>query len=479
MMNQQIVFGTDGWRGLLGRECTGENVAAVAQAFADYLNAGASGPTVAIGYDGRQDSRSFAGTCARVLNANGIEVHLSGGIVPTPVLSFYVREMGLSGGVMVTASHNPPDYNGIKFKSPHGGPLFTEETRNIEGLLFASPVRIVKGTLPTVNFLPPYRRHLEKFIDFSAIRRSPLPPILDSMAGAGGTLVEEILRDHGLVATTIFGTPDEQFAGRLAEPIERNLLPLRQELARQRYSTGLATDGDADRLGVILDTGEWLSAQETILLLADYIKRTKKVPGDLVKTSSVTDKLRGAFESPTCHVHEVQVGFKYISEKMIAGDIAFGGEESGGFGYKGHIPERDGILSALLMIEMLAVSGRATLSELVAIKRREFGPICYDRIDHTYRKPDRNEIIAAVDRALPSTLAGFRIRDRLSFTTGRGAVNGLKVLLEGETRWLLMRSSETEPLVRLYAEGQTNAEVEAFLQAGLHLLELPSEHPDL
>ncbi len=484
-----IFFGTDGWRGLLDDEVNEHTVALVAQAFAEYAHAlraassdaavggqhpDGEAPSVALGYDGRRNSKAFAQLFARVLTGNGIACSLSDRVIPTPVLSYYVKAERLDLGVMITASHNPPEYNGIKFKASYGGPFFTDETHTVEALIGRSPVKTSAADVLPCDLLSIYTEHLRGMVNFSAIARSGVSVLVDSMSGAGGTLIQEMLAAHGTRAATIYGVPNENFSGRLAEPIERNLLPLtaalRDALGTHPYALGVATDGDADRLGVMLETGAWLSSQETIVLLADYLKNGRCIAGDIVKTSSVTNKLQANFASPSCAVHDVQVGFKYICETMMATDAAFGAEESGGYGFKGHIPERDGILSALLIVEMLALSGYARLSEFAAAKRSRFGEIHYDRIDKEYHGQDRNDILPVLELAPPASLAGFAVARIDGFRSSRGVTNGLKFTLEGSTRWLLLRSSETEPLMRIYAEGESPEEVKQILASGITLI---------
>ncbi len=360
-----IFFGTDGWRALLDKEINEESVVIVAQAFADYvLQEGGGSPSVAVGYDSRRCSREFATVFARVLSGNGIEVLLSDRIVPTPVLSFTVTDRHCFAGVMVTASHNPPRYNGIKFKAAYGGPFSLDQTKAVEGFLYRTEPFLTAEPPEAVNFLPAYVAHVETLINFAAIRAAGIRPLVDSMGGAGGTLLERILEKNGCPADTVYGSPSEDFYGRLPEPIAANLTPLSETLAAggKPYAMGLATDGDADRLGVCLETRSFLSAQTTILLLVDYLKRVRRLPGANVHTSSVTGLLRKHFLSPETPVFDVQVGFKYITDIMVRETVCFGGEESGGFGYAMHLPERDGICSGLLFLEMLSVSGLKTLS---------------------------------------------------------------------------------------------------------------------
>ncbi len=466
----KIIFGTDGWRGLLDSEINDESVSLVAQAFADYNLQNFSSPKIAVGFDGRRNSKHFAKIFSEILSGNGIKVFLSDRIIPTPALSFFVKINQLSSGVIITASHNPPEYNGIKFKAYYGGPFLTEETLKVEQLLGKSPIKKNSDNIESTNFLLPYTEQLEKFIDFEQIRLSRLKILIDSMGGAGADYLERILLAHNIPSKTIFSPPDENFYGRLAEPIEKNLSPLKKELQENDSSLGLATDGDADRCGVMLDNADWLSAQETILLLTDFIVNTKKFKGHIVKTASVTDKLKTLFESKQRKIFDVQVGFKYITEVMIDKKVAFGCEESGGFGYGIHIPERDGILSSLFMIEMIAHSGFNKLSEYVDHKRNEFGNIFYDRIDLKYKKPDRNELLPELYRKFIDRIGNFRVVHAKAFYSSRNVINGLKFFIEGDNRWLLLRSSETEPIVRIYAEGQNDKEVKQFLEFGKNIL---------
>lgn len=467
-----IFFGTDGWRALLDSQINAESVGIVAQAFADFINHShaESTPRVAIAYDTRRNSQLFASIFAEVLSGNSIEALLSDRVTPTPVLSFAAKNRNCCAGVMITASHNPPSYNGIKFKSSLGGPFSLEETRQVEGYLHASAVVRSRDKIVETNLLPDYITHIERLIDFDAIRKAGLSVLIDSMGGAGLSLTQELLHKHGCLAETIFAEPSETFHGRLAEPIEKNLHPLMEALRTGDYALGVATDGDADRMGVCVDNGAWLSAQNTILLLVDYLKRVKQLPGGIVKTSSVSDKIRCAFESPDTPVYDVQVGFKYIADVMYEHPVAFGGEESGGFGYGVHLPERDGVFSSLLILEMLSVSPYTKLSDYLAARQSVLGEIHYDRIDMHYDAEDKNQLLPWLCDDEPLSLAGLDIVRIHTFLSSRGVVNGVKLILEGDCRWLLMRCSETENSIRFYAEGQTEQEVSLLLQSGQELL---------
>ena len=467
----KIFFGTDGWRALLDSEINPENVAIVARAFTDYVLAESpGGALIAVAYDTRRGSREFAQIFTRVMMAGGIDVLLASDVTPTPVLSYTVLDRKCFAGVMVTASHNPPAYNGIKFKASYGGPFLQEQTRSVEKLLYAHEPSFSETPLPYYDMLPRYKAHIEPLIDWEVIRNASLPLLVDSMGGAGKSFIQEILSEHGCTSVkTIFSQGSEDFYGRLAEPIAKNLIPAGDELRAGDYALGVATDGDADRLGVLLDNGEFLSAQTTILLLVDYLKRVRRCKGGIVHTSSVTAKLREHFLSQDTPVYDVQVGFKYITDVMVREEICFGGEESGGFGYGMHIPERDGIFSALLFLEMLSASGFARLSDYVSSREKDLGQICYDRIDSPCDRPDRIQILPSLYASNLGDIAGIPVREVQHFYSSRGIVNGLKYILEGECRWLLIRASETEPLLRFYAEGQTPGEVSTFLEEGVRL----------
>ncbi|MDP4192185.1 MAG: phosphoglucomutase [Bacteroidota bacterium] len=472
-MNDNIIFGTDGWRALLDSEINHQTVKLVAQAFADYINsknASSKECKVAVAFDGRKYSNEFAEIFSQVLSGNSILTFLSDKIIPTPALSYFVKANSLDAGVMITASHNPPIYNGIKFKASYGGPFVTEETLKVEKLLNKNAVKSSNDKICKTDFLPIYYRQLEEYIDFKSIQDSGLNILVDSMSGAGQRYLEELLKRHGCSATTIFSQIHEEFSGRSPEPIEKNLIPLKNFLIENPgFSFAAATDGDADRCGIMLEDGRWLSAQYTILLLNDYFVNCKHISGGLVKTSSVTDKIK-LFESPARKVYDVQVGFKYICEKMTSEDIAIGCEESGGFGYKNHIPERDGLLSTLLMAEMLAKSGYSKLSDYFEEKEKIFGQIFYDRIDYKYEFNDRMSKLPDLFKNPPKEICSLKVTGISEFYSSRNIINGLKFNLLGNSRWLLLRSSETEPLIRIYSEGNSNSEVKELLQAGIDIV---------
>jgi phosphomannomutase len=424
-----IIFGTDGWRGLIGKEINNDSISLVAQAFAVYMRNKTDKPKVAVAFDGRLHSGSFASIFAGILAANGIETELSDRILPTPVLSFHVAKFSFDAGVMITASHNPSTYNGIKFKASHGGPFSTEETMKVEQLIGQKPLHKMSMEYRCCNFMEAYKLHLKEKIDFECIRNACLSIAIDSMAGAGASYLEAILKENGIAATTIFGVPQTDFAGRLPEPVAINLQPLSEFLKKGDYSLGVALDGDADRLGVLTEEGNWMNIQQTILYLAQYCKQSRKMQGGLVKTSSVTEKL--ALLVPDLQVYNVQVGFKYVSEAMIENRAAFGAEESGGFGFQGHLPERDGIFSALMFLEMLAQSGYQKLSGFIGHKVKELGEIYYARTDKKVTNPARVQMLNRILGSKPDKLGNYFISRTEKHDSSRGITNSLKFYFEG------------------------------------------------
>lgn len=472
---RDIRFGTDGWRALLDSVFTDLNVTRVAEAFVRHLHStGDAGSSVAIAYDGRRRSKHFASLFAEILSAHGHPVILASSIVPTPVLSFAVRHHGCSAGVMITASHNPPDYNGIKFKGAYGGPFMSDRTRDVEAELRATTEgKRDPALVRTVDLLPAYLAHLGTVVDMQALREfartdsARASVMIDSMGGAGGTLLEEILAPLGWRAQTIFGTPDERFYDRLPEPIAQNLGPLLYNTAVTDALLGIATDGDADRCSIVYEDGTWMTAQENILALVWHLQVNKGWNGAVIKSASVTDKVRMLAQRRGAEVFDVSVGFKYITEVMLKEDFLFGGEESGGFGFKHHLPERDGILTGLLFCEMIAVTGR-TLKEIMREVYDVVGEVHYDRIDAPYDRPDRADILPRLAAMTGGeTLGGFAVQSVRTYREGT-ALTGVKFLL-GNARWLLVRTSQTEPLVRIYAEGQKDDEVRMLLAEGKRL----------
>jgi phosphomannomutase len=468
----QIFFGTDGWRGLMAKDFTMENVALVAQALADYLKMTYSGESLklAVAYDGREHSPEFAQRMAEILAGNEITVYLSDKVIPTPVLSWFTWHKACQAGVMLTASHNPPEYNGIKFKASFGGPFLTEMTHQVEALLGKSPLRESKS-FQRANMLLPYLENLKSLINFELLARNPLHIVVDNMGGAGQNILEDILQPLGYTVTTLDGEARGDFYGRSPEPVERNMQPLLKKVKESGAALGFATDGDADRLGAVLDEGIYLSAQELILLLADELVKRQGRSGQIIGTSSVTHKLKNHFssrENPFC---EVQVGFKYITEAMLQSPAVLGCEESGGFGFGFSIPERDGILSALLILQGMAAQGHQKLSQWLEDLRGRIGSVHYDRIDYHTDCEDRTERLPRLFQRGVECIAGRQVERTDPFYSSRGVVNGLKFRMNDDSVWLLLRASETEPIIRIYAEAESEQAVRELLSVGKELFD--------
>ncbi len=436
-----LQLGTDSWRGPLGEVVTPETVTQVTQAFAAVVPA----QQVAIAYDGRHRSPEFAEIVARVLRGNGRTVYLAGEVTPTPVLSWWLREQGLDAGIMVTASHNPATDNGLKFKAAYGGPLDRATTQAIAQAYGQQAVQW--GDLPPtrVSMLPAYCAHLAQVIDLDAIRAAALPVVVDVMHGAVQGLFSELVPS----ITTLAGTVCPNFGQRCPEPIQRNLAPLQAALQTEpHYAVGLATDGDGDRLGVMLDGGRWLGAQDMILLLSRHLIQQRQVPGIIVKTAAVTDKL-ALLGRP---VREVPVGFQAITQAMVQESVAIGCEESGGYGCALHLPERDGMFTGLLLLELLALSGERHLSACLG------EPIAYERRDlRLEAMPDLASLLGA------ETFVGSRVQDVRCYQHPRGHLNGVKYYLPDA--WVMWRCSETEPLARVYVEADNPELLQHYMAA--------------
>jgi len=471
-----IKFGNDGWRALIGEVFNEENLIRVAEAFVRYLQSNnLTSRPVAIGFDGRINSDKFAELFGQILSANGIPVILSQSIIPTPVLSFSVKDLNCSAGIMITASHNPATYNGVKFKADYGGPFLVEETRKVKEFLREG----IEGkrndiNITGMNLLPKYIHHLESIVDFAALRTFAKNPhntasvIIDSMGGAGQTILEDILIPLGWRAQTIFGSPEPNFYDRKPEPIEKNLEPLLYNVSATDAIFGIATDGDGDRCAICFEDGKWISVQQTILLLLWHLYEYKKLRGAIIKSVPVTDKVRVLAERWNLPFYEVNVSFQNIADLMLKTDFLLGVEESAGFGIQGHLPERDGILSGLLFCELLAMSGKS-LYEIWNDIKQIVSEIHYKRIDIPAGTMNREEIVNRCEHFKPSkNLEEFFIQ-KVRKLYDKDTLNGIKYLF-GDSRWLLIRISQTEPMIRIYAEGRTDDELNRLLEEGKMLL---------
>lgn len=476
-----IRFGTDGWRAVISEDFTFDNVRHVAQAIADHVlrneEHGTSLRPVVVGFDTRFLSDRYAIAVAAVLAANGLPVYLSKADCPTPALSLAVKHLGAAGGVMITASHNPPRYNGIKYKSSFGGSAMPEETAQIEQHLErnlrdgrapidAEPTwtegsEPVAGQILRFDPMPGYLRHLRTLIDFGEIARSGLRVAVDPMYGAGRGYIARWLRELGVMVAEIHGELNPGFGGHHPEPIGRNLGALMALVKEGRYDIGLATDGDADRIGAVDARGEFVSPHLIIALALRHLMEQGK-RGLVVKTISTTQLVNRLAAAHELEVEETPVGFNYICDYMLKQPVLIGGEESGGISILGHIPEGDGILMGLLLLELVARAGKP-LHALIDDLQSEFGPFAYDRIDRRVRPFSKKQLVARLREDAPSELAGqrlVRINDR----------DGIKYLMQDDS-WLLIRPSGTEPVLRVYAEASTIQQVKRLLEIGVAMAE--------
>jgi phosphomannomutase len=459
----KIKFGTDGWRGVIGEDFTFPNVRRVAAAVAQYVRAeGKPSRGLVIGYDTRFLSAEFARASAEVVASSGIPVVLAGGATPTPAVSYAVVARKSAGAIMITASHNPYRWNGVKFKAPYGGSAAPAIVHRIEAYLHKSnrlhggasrhkPARIEKADL-----VSPYLERLKSLVDLDRIRSSGRRFVIDPMYGAGQGCLARLFHEAGVRFREIHGAHNPLFPGLNPEPIEPHVADLRHSVVEGGYDAGLATDGDADRVGAVDRDGTFIDSHKIFSILLNHLAGDLNLRGEVVKTFSTTqmiDKLSSKFGLP---LHVTPIGFKYICELMLTSDVLIGGEESGGIGIKGHLPERDGILNSLLLAEVVAVRNR-TLGELVQELQDEFGPHHYGRVDLEIERAVAQRVVKRAAQFKGKRIAGLRV-------TAVNDMDGVKMLFN-DTAWLLVRASGTENLLRLYAEAPSRGQVNALLDA--------------
>ena len=462
VMTTPIKFGTDGWRAVIAHEYTFENLERVAQAYASHLQQSSPSPLVVIGYDRRFLSELFAARAGEVLAGNGARVSLFAEAMPTPLISWAVKELKADGGVVITASHNPADFNGFKIKATWGGSAAPETTRAVEELVDAQPVKRAKVSIdPDIATLKPvvesYRQQIAAYVDLERLRAASGTVIVDPMHGSGDDWVESFLRGGELKVETIRGYRDPLFGGVNPEPIDNNLGALKKRVSETKAVVGLATDGDADRVGAVNERSETMNMHQVVPLVLLHLVRERKMTGGIVRTFSqsvLLKRIAAAFNLP---IYETPIGFKYVADLMLKGDILIGAEESGGIGVKGHIPERDGILNSLLFLEAI-VAADVTPSEMLAALHREFGEFHFGRKDLRVQPSPGQQLVEELARNPPSQLAGYSV-------TGVETMDGTKLLFDDES-WLLFRQSGTEPVLRIYSEATSVDKTQALLDAG-------------
>lgn len=476
-----IHFGTDGWRAVISDTFTFHNLRMVTQAIADAIASGnwingtpletVPDPNkMVVGFDTRFLSDRYAQDVARVLAANGFSVLLSQADVPTPALSLAVKKMCAIGGVMITASHNAPRYNGVKLKSAYGGSALPEQCRRVEvalndnesqgrgpNLMDYEHAR-QEGLITRFNPIPLYNDALRRLINFDVIADNAQRIVVDSMYGSGRGVIRGILQGTGCEVHEIRGEMNPGFGGVHPEPITRYLGALAGAISTGMGSFGLATDGDADRIGAMDERGNFIDPHKIMALALRYLVNKRGWTGSVVRTVSTTrmiDRLAGKYG---LLMHETPVGFNHIADYMLKEDVLIGGEESGGISFKGHIPEGDGVLMSLLLLEIVA-EARTSLYELVEDLMKEVGPAYYDRVDLRLRRPVAKAVITQrLENEAPPDIGGEKI-------TQIGSTDGVKYIMADDS-WLLIRPSGTEPVLRVYAEGRTPQMVKALLEYG-------------
>jgi len=462
-MSTPIKFGTDGWRAIIADAFTFDNVRVAAQATAEYF-AMVPGTErgVFIGYDGRFLSHRFARIAAEVFAGNGLRTILMDRPYPTPYVSFEVRRRKLAGGVVITASHNPSDFNGFKVKAHFGGSATPAITSEIEKRLGKSPVlSSVKG-IEVVSPEPHYFAHLRSLVDWNKIADSRLKVVVDSMHGSGDRMLETLLAGTSCAVETMRGDLDPLFGGINPEPMMPQLEPLAARVVATGSNVGLATDGDADRLGVVDETGRFLNTLTVLPLLLLHIYRNKGWRGSVVRTFSQSQIVPRIADALGLRCHERPIGFKNIGELMLTEEVLIGGEESGGVGLSRHLPERDGTFVNLLILDLLATSGK-TCTQLVHDMWREFGEFHFDRRDLHVPVRSGQSVVDGLRKTPPAKFA-----DRAVIRVE--SLDGSKVILEKDS-WILFRQSGTEPLLRVYCEATSGPAVQEILAAGLRLVE--------
>lgn len=452
-----IRFGTDGWRAIVADEFTMENVRIVAQAIASYTKEmGQQEQPIIVGHDTRFLGRRFAEEVVRVLTANGIRTYLVNEAAPTPAVAFGVKHFAASGAVMVTASHNPPEYNGIKYIPDYAGPATPAITKRLEEWIGeieeSGEVRTsslseatAQKLLQIIVLRPHYEAHLRRMVNMDVLQRSSLHVVVDAMHGAGMGYVSGMLSEAGVKTVGIRETLDASFGGDLPEPNDKHLSLLKQEVVSRKAALGLANDGDADRFGAVDRFGQYIPPNDVLVLLTYHLVKNRNLSGRIVRTVATTHLLDRMAEQYGLELVETPVGFKYIGAQMLKGDVLIGGEESGGASILGHIPEKDGVLINLLLAEMCACEGKE-IDQILRDVHDTFGELFHTRLDIRLKEKDR--WISQMLSTPPAQVGPYQVR-------GLNRMDGIKLLLE-EGHWVLIRPSGTEPLIRIYCEA-TNA----------------------
>lgn len=460
----EIKFGTDGWRGVIADDFTFENVRRAAGAIASYvLKNENAGNGLLIGYDTRFGSRRFALAAAEVIAAAGIPVRISNDVLPTPAISYCVKRFGAAGGVVITSSHNPWNWNGVKFKAKFGGSATPAIIQQIEAELRAGAMPNGKAaSIEEVDFIKPYLEAITKFANLDLIGRSGFKVAVDYMYGAGRLLLGNILRQHGLDVVEIRSEINPLFPGINPEPIEPHVAMLQETVVREMCHAGFANDGDADRIGAVAEDGSFVDAHKCYAIILWWLLEYKKWPGAVTRAFNTTRMLDRIARKHGRELIEHGIGFKYVCDVVLSGkEVLIGGEESGGIGIPRHLPERDGVLNALLLANAMAES-RMTLGQIVAHLQMEFGPHYYGRRDLHISDEVKQSAIRRANSGQVTRLGSYNVLRKED-------LDGVKFFLDapadgnGAEAWVLLRASGTEPLLRIYCEASSPALVEEIL----------------
>jgi len=454
-MQDTIKFGTDGWRAVMCDDFIVKNVKIVVQAISNYIcNCGLSKKGIVIGYDNRFYAEDFAKVCASVLIGNNIPVFIMKKSMPTPITAYAIKVFNAAGAIMLTASHNPPKYNGIKFIPEYAGPATPEITSQIEKEIneLFNGKRILftdienSKLLHEVDVVDEYLQHIKSLVDFNVIQKAKLRIAFDPMYGVGQDVMKRILKEADCEIYSINDFRDVLFGGKLPEPTPENLIELRSLVLDKKTDLGLALDGDADRFGVVDNKGQFLSSNQALAVLCLYLLEDRKLDGKIVRTVATTHLLDAIASKFGAKLEETPVGFKYVGQIMQKEPVVIGGEESGGLSILGHIPEKDGILADLLFAEIIAKKSKP-LSTLLDEIYLEYGHFYNTRLDIHYPQEKKEKLLNELRTNPPSSIVGYKVKNV-------STKDGVKFLLEKDS-WILIRPSGTEPLVRVYVEGHS------------------------
>ncbi len=460
---QEIKFGTDGFRGLIAEDFTFSNLKKIGQAIAEYLKKSkplALKRGVIVGYDRRFLSDKFAEHISAQISGNGIPVFLADKPVPTPAVSYFVRANGLPCGIIITASHNPSNFNGLKIKNEYGASATSATTKAIERLINSqqntSPKAIAPAKIKKIDIIEPYVKLLRKYLNFNLLKKSRFMVIIDVMHGTGYDIFEKVLKSTKCEVVSIHTEHDPLFGGVNPEPIYENLAELLLKIRNTNCDLAIALDGDADRIGAMCPSGRYISSHYTICLLLLHLIENRKWTGRVIKSINTTTMVDKITEHYKLHLEEVPIGFKNIACEMQKGDVLLGGEESGGIGFKNYMPERDGVLAGLLLLELMAQKKEPILKIIYDLEKR-FGHFAYLRKDIKLKSIKKSKKIPHPKSILNKTV--FKVK----------TYDGTKFILEDES-WLLIRASGTEPIVRIYAESKNLRFTQKLINFGEQLL---------